>query len=69
MVTLIGKKTSKKFLEIQEKLDNFSVSYQMKYTSDTPYLTDGEKEFKGDKKINAYLEELEQELKQWYYCL
>ena len=69
MVTLIGKKTSKKFLEIQEKLDNFSVSYQMKYTSDKPYLTDGDKEFKGDKKITAYLDELEQELKQWYYCL
>lgn len=68
MITLVGNKEKEAFKSIQDKLDSLTVSYQMKYTKDKPYIQDGKLEFKGQDKINEYLEELESELIQWYYC-
>ena len=68
MITLIGNKEKDLFKSIQDKLDKLTVSYQMKFTKNTPYLQDGNLEVKGEDKINSYLEELESELIQWYYC-
>ena len=68
MLTLIGKKNTNKFIDLQSELDKLSVSYQMKYTSDTPYLQDGKLEIKGSSEIKIYLTELEDELRRWYYC-
>jgi len=69
MITLVGDKSSAKFIEIQEKLDSYSVQYQMKYTNKSPYLIDGEKEIKSASEIEVYLKELSQELEQWHYCV
>lgn len=68
MLTLIGKKSSSHFIEIQKKLDELTLSYHMKYTNDRPYLQDGEIEVKGKEEIKKYIDELEEELKRWYYC-
>lgn len=68
MLLLIGKKQAKPFLEIQKKLDELSVSYNMKYTRDTPYLQDGSIIVKGKEEITNYIEDLGEELKKWYYC-
>lgn len=68
MLTLIGKNSSKDFLEIQKKLKDLTVSYHMKYTNDKPYLQDGEIQVKGKEEIEKYIEELGEELKRWYYC-
>ena len=68
MITLVGNKDKDSFKVIQDKLDELTVAYQMMYTKDTPYLQDGNTLIKGKDEINAYLEELQSELIQWYYC-
>ena len=68
MLTLIGKRHSENFIEIQKRLDDLTVSYQMQYTSDRPYLQDGKLIIKGSEEISTYLKELDDELQRWYYC-
>lgn len=68
MITLIGKRTSTRFAEIQSLLDNLSLSYQMKYTSDAPFIQEGSIQYRKKEEIDKYLIELENELKSGYYC-
>lgn len=69
MITIVGNKEHKLYLEIQEKLDELQVSYRMQYSSGKPFLKDGEFMVKGEKEIFSYLDELSGELNQWYYCM
>ena len=68
MITLVGNKEKDAFKAIQDKLDELTVAYQMMYTTDRPYLQDGNTRIEGTDEINAYLEDLQSELIQWYYC-
>jgi len=68
MLTLIGKKSTTQFIEIQKRLDDLTVSYNMKYTKDKPYLQDGKIQIKGKEEIKKYIDDLGEELKRWYYC-
>lgn len=68
MLTLIGKKTSSRFKEIQSLLDKLSLSYTMKYTSDSPFIQEGSIQYRSNDEIEKFLLDLENELKSWYYC-
>ena len=68
MITLIEKKTSSRFIEIQALLDKLSLSYQMKYTMDYPFTQKGIVQYRRDEEIEKYLLDLENELKSGYYC-
>lgn len=68
MLILIGKNKTKPFKEIQNKLDNLSLAYRMKYTSDQPYLQEGSVIVKGEKDITEYIRELGEETRTWQYC-
>jgi len=68
MITLIGNKEKDAFKKIQDRLDSLSLSYQLQYTNDSPYLQDGKIVIKGEEDISSYIDELASELNQWYYC-
>lgn len=69
MITIIGKKDSKEFIILQEKLEKLTVSYRMQYTTDRAYIQDGQIKIQGEDKIDNYFKELEQDLELWYYCV
>ena len=54
---------------VEEKLRSLSLAFQ-KEENDSPEirLEDSSRSIEGEAAILAYLEELEQELGQWYYC-
>ena len=57
-------------MALVDKLTELALAHQVGVNSNLkkPLLTDGGTYFEGKEKIEQYLIETEQELKQWYYC-
>ena len=68
MIILKGNRDKKDFQLIQEKLDQLRLAYRMSFTKGKAIIEDGKSIIKGETKILDYLEKLEKELIQWYYC-
>jgi nicotinamide riboside kinase len=68
MITVIGDKEHPLFKDIQNKLNELTLSFETKESHVTPYIKDGSRDVKGTKQIEKYFNELESELKYWYYC-
>ncbi len=68
MIILIGTKTSSRFIEIWVLLDKLSLSYQMKYTMDYPFIQEEIVQCRGDEEIGKRILDLENELKSGHYC-
>ena len=56
--------------EVEEKLKELSLSYQLKEDANTSetVLVDGDKTLAGKTQIMQHLDELAGELHMWYYC-
>ena len=55
--------------EVTERLTALSLAHKVEETiTDTLILTEGKATYKGYEAIMAYLDKLDGERKQWYYC-
>lgn len=70
MITISYATKDAAFDRILTKLKDLSLAYQLDDTSGSEdlQLADGQQTVTGETAIQAYLEQLESELGQWYYC-
>ncbi len=56
--------------EITERLTSLCLAYEIKVVPQAtePMLTDGSVTARGKEAIMQYLDDLQEELKSWYYC-
>jgi len=56
--------------EIEDRLKKLSLAYKIVVMEDGngPFLRDGKSEYLGIVKMNTYLDQLDREKEQWYYC-
>jgi hypothetical protein len=55
--------------DIRERLEQMSLAYRHQTVeSEDIQLEDGEKQISGSQAIHRYLDQLAEELHQWYYC-
>lgn len=57
-------------IKIEERLKKMTLGYKLIFSEDrkTPAIIDGSKEYHGIDKMNTYLDQLDREKEQWYYC-
>ena len=55
---------------IEERLKKMTLAYKVVEgdQGDLPYLKDGSKTYLGEDSMNRYLDVLDSEKEQWYYC-
>ncbi len=70
MITLQYAERNAQVAEIEDRLRGLSLAFQSKSVSEAAdlQLLDGTKQIQGLAEIQAHLDELSQELHQWYYC-
>lgn len=70
MITLQYAERNAQVVEIEERLKGLSLAFESKSVSEAVdlQLMDGTKHVQGLAEIQAHLDELSQELHQWYYC-
>ncbi len=70
MITLQYAERNAQVAEIEDRLQGLSLAFESKSVSEAGdlQLVDGTKQVQGLAKIQAHLDELSQELHQWYYC-
>lgn len=70
MITIHYQTTDQRLSRIEEKLKSLALAYKTQQDAEVqePTLKDGLETVKGDEAIETYLEQLEEELGQWYYC-
>lgn len=56
--------------EIESRLKHLSLAYSKMQSEDLsePFISDGSKKYIGVKNMNAYIDVLDREKEQWYYC-
>ncbi|MDF1698626.1 MAG: hypothetical protein P1U56_22430 [Saprospiraceae bacterium] len=61
---------SKEVEEIEARLKQMTLAYSLDFNPDLlePSFVDGSKEYLGVDKMNEYLDQLDREKEQWYYC-
>jgi hypothetical protein len=70
MITIHYSTKDQSLVRIEEKLKELSLAYQTKVDENVQQLTlkDGTETNEGEAAIQLYLEKLQGELDQWYYC-
>lgn len=70
MITITYAKSDAELERILEKLKNLSLAHKLINSTEVAeiQLEDGIEKVQGEAAIQAYLEKLEGELGQWYYC-
>lgn len=70
MITLQYAERNAQVTEIEERLKSLSLAFKSQSVPETVdlQLLDGTKQVQGLVEIQAHLDELSQELHQWYYC-
>lgn len=70
MLTLKYQSETTDVKAVKERLEELSLAFQTISTqeNDLIVLADSQKEYIGKASILKYLEELQEELKKWYYC-
>ena len=70
MITLQYAERNAQVVEIEERLKGLSLAFESKSVPEAVdlQLMDGTKHVQGLAEIQAHLDELSQELHQWYYC-
>lgn len=68
MIYLKGNLEHILFKKVKDKLVALSLEFKVVDSADTPYIIENDKEIKGEEQIFLFLDDLEKELKQWYYC-
>jgi hypothetical protein len=61
---------TKDIIEIEERLKKLTLAYQVTHSEleIEPALVDGSKSYTGIEKMHAYIDQLDSEKEQWYYC-
>ena len=61
---------TKEIREIEDRIREMSLAYKIISKQDIiePAIVDGSKKYLGIDIMNAYLDQLDQEKEQWYYC-
>lgn len=67
---LLFSKRTQEIIDIEERLRVLTLAYKpvLGEANNEPALVDGRKEYLGIDKMNSYLDQLDSEKKQWYYC-
>lgn len=70
MITIHYPQQDESLARIEEKLKSLSLAYKKQEDAEVkaPTLKDGTETVNGEAAIQTYLEKLEGELGQWYYC-
>lgn len=70
MIKLVYKLENQKFLDIKERIEGLSLAYKLEKdkTAKKVLLKDGELIYEGPKSINDHLDQLELDLRKWWYC-
>lgn len=70
MITLQYAERNAQVGEVEERLKSLSLAFESKTVPQVVklQLIDGTKQVEGSAAIQAHLDELSQELHQWYYC-
>jgi len=70
MLTLHFKKKNKNVEALLERFKEMALGYEIKIEKDLKkiQLTEGDELVVGNKAIHKYLDKLQGELKQWWYC-
>ena len=57
-------------IEIEDRLKKLSLAYKVVHSEleIEPALVDGSKSYTGIEKMHAYIDQLDGEKEQWYYC-
>ena len=63
-------KETKEITEIVNRLKGLTLAYKIVLSDEDvePALIDGKKEYRGIDKMNIYIDQLDREKEQWYYC-
>ncbi len=67
---LLYSNETNEIVEIEQRLKKLSLAYKIVLSKADiePALIDGNKEYSGIDKMNIYLDQLDSEKEQWYYC-
>lgn len=70
MITLQYAERNAQVEEVEDRLKSLSLAFESKTAAQSVklQLIDGSKQIQGLAAIQAHLDELSQELHQWYYC-
>ncbi len=70
MMTLHYSSKTKAIIELEDRLKKLSLAYNTVLIEEgnEPLLKDGSSEYPGIVKMNTYLDQLDEEKEQWYYC-
>ncbi|HAA12794.1 MAG TPA: hypothetical protein DCE41_14330 [Cytophagales bacterium] len=69
MIELIISPSNRAHLGALERIESMTLAKRIQYKEDQePTLLDGGQEYRGLEKIDAYLDEMEQIVAQWYEC-
>jgi len=61
---------TQEIIDIEDRLKVLTLAYKaiIDHEVNEPSFIDGSKEYRGIVKMNNYLDQLEREKEQWYYC-
>ena len=67
---IIYKEKTAKIKTVEDRLKNLSLAFKLidSKNDDPPSLADGKKSYIGYFKMNKYIDKLDREKDQWYYC-
>jgi hypothetical protein len=67
---LVYKEKTAKIESVEDKLKNLSLAFKLveSENADLPSLVDGKKSYIGFYKMEQYIDQLDREKGQWYYC-
>ncbi len=70
MIKLIYKLENQKFLDIKERIEGLSLAFKLEKdkTVKKVSLQDGDLIYEGPRSINHHLDQLEVDLRKWWYC-
>ena len=67
---LVYKEKTAKIETVEDRLKSLSLAFKLveSENADLPSLVDGKKSYIGYFKMNKYIDQLDREKGQWYYC-
>lgn len=70
MIELIYKLENQVFLDIKERIEDLSLAYKLEKDTKIKKLSlkDGDLIYEGDKAINLHIDQLEKDIRKWWYC-
>lgn len=70
MIKLIYKLENQKLTDIKDRIEDLSLAYKLEKNEKvkTVSLEDGDLIYEGDRAVNNHIDQLEKDIRKWWYC-